>query len=176
MRQKTGFTLIELLVVVAIIGLFSTIVFAFVNGARDDAYFARTKEEFHQLQIAIQLYVSDNDGNMPADVNRNLPPGLEAYLASGDWPLAPWPGSVYDWDNWTVSGTEEKIYQISVRFCPQGGPLSACDFPDETWAESFGINSSVYYCIEGPCRSHIGELCSYPGYCINCSNNESLCS
>ncbi len=166
--MKKGFTLIELLVVIAILGILSSIVLVSLNQARSSAALARTKLEFRSLTTAIELYMEDHGGVYPADVDRNLPPGLEAYLSTGNWPNAPWPGSVYDWDNWTDPNTGMPIIQISVRFCPMGGPLSACRFPDESWANNFGIDSAVYYCIEGSCRPHINEPVDYPGYCINC--------
>ena len=171
LKINKGFTLIELLMVIAILGSLSSIILVSLGNARSSAALARTKLEFRSLATAIELYTEDYGGVMPADVNRGLPPGLETYLSSGNWPNAPWPGSVYDWDNWDnpdPGHTGEKIYQISVRFCPMGGPLSACRFPSDAWANNFGINSAVYYCIEGSCRSHVSEPIGYPGYCINC--------
>jgi prepilin-type N-terminal cleavage/methylation domain-containing protein len=167
--QNRGFTLIELLIVIAIISILATVILQSVNGARKKAYSVRTLGEFKSLAIALELYKSDNNGNYPADANRSMPAGLEAYLPGNVWPTAPWPNSVYDWENWDDPNTPgEKIYQISVRFCPAGGPLSACKFPDEPWATNFGVDSAVYYCLSGKCRSHNSQPESYPGYCMNC--------
>lgn len=163
-----GFTLIELLIVIGIIGILGGIVLASVNSARDSAYFARTQKEVRSMADAIWLYQLEN-GDYPPDANRNIPPGIEQYLGSGDhWPDAPWPDSVYDWDNWEVGG--EDIFQISIRFCPQGGTIDQCNFPEEDWASDFEVNSAVYYCLEGPCRSHASEPVDYPGYCMNCGD------
>jgi len=161
--NKKGFTLIELLIVVAIIGILSSIVLINLNRARNATYLARAELEFKSLSTAIQFYTEDN-GDYPADVNRGLPPGLEVYLAGDHWPNAPWPGSVYDWDNWTDPDSGLPILQISIRFCDGG----VCHIPDEPWATDFDNNSAVYYCIEGACRSHINEPIDHPGYCINC--------
>jgi len=129
------------------------------------------------LSSAINMYAEDHDGEYPDDVNRDVPPGLGQYLAGGSndsWPDAPWPGSVYDWDNWEdPDDSSLRIYQISIRFCPVGGTIADCHFPNEEWAKNFGINSSVYYCIEGNCRSHIDEPIDYPGYCVNCNENNN---
>jgi len=170
LQRSGGFTLIELLVVIAIWGILSSVVLASLTKARSSAAFARTKLEFRSLATAIELYIEDYGGVMPADVDRNLPPGLEVYLSSGNWPNAPWPGSVYDWDNWNnpdPGHTGEKIYQISVRFCPLGHP-ELCRFPDEPWAVGFDYYSAVYYCVGGACRSHLSQPIDHPGYCINC--------
>ncbi|MDQ5893024.1 MAG: hypothetical protein QG640_34 [Patescibacteria group bacterium] len=165
-----GFTILELLIVIAILGYLSSIVLGSTSTARDKAYEARGKKELLTIYEALQLYMTDRGGRMPADVSRGLPPGLEDYLPSGDWPTAPWPGSVYDWDVWDDPSSPTDIAQISVRFCPAGGALSTCQFPNEDWAEGFGVNSAYYYCIQGACRSHIAEPVSYPGKCASCGN------
>lgn len=161
-----GFTLIELLVVVAIIGVLVMLGVYAMQRARDHAYMAAAKDELKSISQSLQLYMNDF-GYYPPDTSRNIPPGLETYLAPGLWPDAPWPGSVFDWDNWIDPATSQHIYQISIRFCPIGKP-EECRFPRDAWAKDFDIYSSVYYCIEGPCRAHIDRPIDHPGYCVNC--------
>jgi prepilin-type N-terminal cleavage/methylation domain-containing protein len=164
-----GFTLIELLVSIAIIGMLAAVVIVSLSGAREKAYYARAVTELGEVRKAVEFYQMDH-GDYPADVNRSLPPGLEQYLPGGNWPAAPWPGSVYDWDNWDDPDRPgQKIYQISIRFCAAGNPGS-CRFPPEPWAATFGVNSALYYCVSGVCRSHSSEPVSYPGKCVNCGN------
>lgn len=166
--KKQGFTLIELLIVIAIIGLLAAIIIIGINRYRENAYYSRASLETSEIQKSLSLYLQEH-GSYPADVNRDLPSGLEAYLPAGSWPDGPWPGSVYDWDNWNdPDNPGQKIYQISIRFCPIGGPLSACNFPKASWAQNFGIDSSLYYCLSGVCRAHVNQPVSYPGKCINC--------
>ncbi len=169
--KVSGFTLIELLVVISIIGILSTIVFTSLASAKKNAYNVRTKEESHSIATALELYLNDNQGKYPPDVSRSLPPGLEKYLGSGSWPAAPWPGSTYDWDNWAPGdltyAPQEQVYQISIRFCPEGQPTQ-CTFPQEPWAANFDYYSSVYYCISGPCRAHSSQPVTHPAYCLNC--------
>lgn len=161
----SGFTLVEILIVIAIIGILANLVVGEIISVREATLKTRTDAEFRQFATALEKYKTDH-GGFPDDVNRNIPPGLEAYLSTDDWPEAPWPNSVYDWDAWTING--EDVYQLSVRFCPQGGPLAECSFPDQEWAENFGVNSAYFYCFEGSCRSHSNEPADYPGYCANC--------
>lgn len=158
----------EVLVVISIIALLATFSLVYMSQVRERAYMAGAKHEFHSISQALELYVYEY-GDYPTDTVRAMPPGLEKYLG-GTWPSVIWPDSVFDWDNWTAT-SGEKIYQISIRFCPQGGSLSQCHFPSEPWASGFGVDSSVYYCVSGPCRAHINQPLNYPGYCVNCGNN-----
>ena len=166
-RLKSGFTLIEILVVVAILAILATTVAYFVGiGPLRQALFGRAKVELRNIAQATLLSVQDY-GDYPPDADRDLPPGVEKYLSGHEWPKAPWTGSVYDWDNWVDPDTGRPIYQISIRFCPYGQP-NLCEFPKEEWAKDFDYYSSVYYCIEGACRSHISQPVNHPGLCVNC--------
>jgi prepilin-type N-terminal cleavage/methylation domain-containing protein len=60
--MKKGFTLIELLVVVSIISLLSSIVLTSVNNAKARGRDARRKEDFKQMQNALELYYNQNGG------------------------------------------------------------------------------------------------------------------
>lgn len=196
-REKS-FTLIEILIVVAIIGVLASIVAVSTLRARDRAYFTRSQKEMRSMVEALNLYFLDNNYEYPCDVFRDLPMGLEQYLSSSPtWPKAPWPGSVYDYDFLAQNPSSmpdpdnpgqncpgmlsydprsEPVYQISVRFCAVGDP-SSCKFPKEAWASDFLINSSVYYCLEGPCRAHGSEPYNYPSCCIGgaCPSGARLC-
>lgn len=168
-KTNRGFTLIELLVVISIIGILAAVVITSLSSTRHSAFEARAQMEIRSFATAMQRYMA-RFGEYPPDESRNIPSGLEAYLSNDGWPDGPWPESVYDWDNWTIDGTP--VIQLSVRFCPQGGPLSACTFPTADWADNFGVNSAYFYCFQGPCRSHENEPRNYPGYCVNCACRE----
>jgi len=168
LRFSKSFTILELLVVIAILGLLSSIFILSYPAIVEKAYLARTIQETDAIVRGIQLYTTEHYGEYPDDINRDIPPEVEEFIAAEDyWPRAPWPDSVYDWDNWTDPSTEEKIYQLSIRFCEYNNPDN-CNFPDTAWAEDFDYYSAAYYCIEGPCRSHINKPLDHPGYCLNC--------
>jgi type II secretion system protein G len=170
-RLKRGFTLLELLLVISIIGLLATILLPALQASKNKAYQSRARSELNSIRTALELYQSDHGGSYPSDVSRGLPAGVEIYLNPGQWPAAPWPGSEYDWDNWTPSDLDyppfTQTYQISIRFCPNGQPTQ-CKFPNEPWAANFDYYSSAYYCISGSCRAHADQPTTHPAYCVNC--------
>lgn len=163
-----GFTIVELLIVIVVIAVLAAIVIITFNGVSNRAYVGRTQSELGSMGKAIQLFQANN-GRYPADVSRGIPAEITPYIngSADNWPNAPWPGSVYDYDNYIGSDGLE-VSQISVRFCPEGGPLSACKFPRESWASGFGVDSSAYWCVVGKCRAHPSQADTYPGYCMNC--------
>ena len=115
-KTKKGFTLIELLVVISIISLLSSVVLSSLNSARAKARDARRVTTVKQLQVALALYASDNNGRYPSTgggfyddyiggsptpysnlmttelVNKGyLPLVLHEYTyPNNNWPLAIW--------------------------------------------------------------------------------------
>lgn len=188
MKFEKGFTLIELLVVIGVIGILGSGILILIKSAYLKAYQAKSKAELKSIAQAIHLYMTDNNFNYPADVSRDLPSGLEEYLSSKpNWPKAPWPDSVFDWDYWDSNADNPdagtlsfpptgRVYQISVRFCPLNNP-SACHFPEEEWASNFDYYSSAYWCLEGSCRAHGSMPFDHPGCCLggNCPAGAERC-
>jgi len=176
--RNRSFSIIELLVVIAIISILSALILVSFHNVKTKACNVRAMGEVRAISQALELYFMDNNYKYPCDVNRDLPPGLEKYLSTNpEWPKAPWPGSVYDWDYWAPSGfdsgcagslshepKDKPVYQISVRFCDING--DNCNFPKEKWAEGFDSKSSVYWCLEGPCRAHGSYPYDHPGCCM----------
>ena len=64
MKTK-GFTLIELLVVIVIIGILVAIALPNFIKIKDKAKEAEVKQNLHAIQLAIERYATDNDGNYP---------------------------------------------------------------------------------------------------------------
>lgn len=167
LSQRHGFTLIELLVVVAIIGLLAVVVLIAINPGKrfDEFYFSKSQEQLSLLARITDAYALTH-GQYPPDVERNVPTDLLTDLRGDDWPTAPWPGSVFDWDNKILSNGDE-YRQYSIRFCSISG--EDCQYPKYyEWAKDFDHQSAVYWCMEGPCRSHPDRPQSHPGYCVNC--------
>lgn len=187
MKKTRGFTLIELLVVISILGLLSSIVLVSVQRAKRKAYYTRGELEAREIGTAMELYALDNNERYPCDIGRSLPPGLEKYLStSPDWPKAPWPGSVYDWDYWSSSDpgcagsltyppNSEPVYQLSIRFCD---PSCVCNYPYESWASGFDCQSSIYWCVSGLCRAHGNAEYDHPGCCFGgkCPIDQPRCA
>lgn len=171
-KKRKGFTLVEMLIVIGIITLLSPIVIVSFQKAFDKTYETRALAELRSFESALYIYLIDNE-EFPEDVDRDLPVDIKDYLSPGNWPKAPWPGSVYDWDNWEPddlihSPNDKRVVQISIRFCPIGGPITKCNFPKQEWANNFDVDSGFFYCIQGACRSHSARPLDYPGYCVNC--------
>ena len=164
-----GFTIVELLIVIVIIAILAVIVITTYRGITNRAYYDRSRSEMASIAKAIIAFSIDN-GRYPVDVNRGLPAEISTYLQSNNssaWPDAPWPYSVYDYDDFMGSDGQE-VVQMSVRFCPAGGAITDCHFPNESWAAGFDVDSSAYWCVTGKCKSHPTQPDTYPGYCINC--------
>jgi len=68
--KRAAFTLLELLVVVAIIGVLAGLLVPVLSKARAAAKTTHCLGNLRQLSLAIQMYVDDNGGRLPALQNR----------------------------------------------------------------------------------------------------------
>ena len=92
-HKERGFTLIELLVVIAIIGLLSSVILASLNGARKKGRDARRSADLKEVQLALELYYSNN-GQYPILTTVNttqsgFASALAALTSDGDIPTIP---------------------------------------------------------------------------------------
>lgn len=87
-----GFTLIELLVVIAIIGILSALLLPALGRAKRKAHSAACISQLHQMGLAMELYIQDNDHRLPVcarmpNLNTNRTPitaALAPHLPSRD--------------------------------------------------------------------------------------------
>ncbi len=94
-QEHKGFTLIELLVVIAIIGLLSSVVLASLNSARARGRDARRISDLQQVQFALELYASSNNGKYPITSAAD-PDGIYYSQCSGNHTLTGSTGYVPD--------------------------------------------------------------------------------
>jgi prepilin-type N-terminal cleavage/methylation domain-containing protein len=77
-KHSAAFTLIELLVVIAIIALLASLLLPALGRAKRSARSAACLSNLHQIGLALELYVQENNDRLPAcaqlpSVNTNVP-------------------------------------------------------------------------------------------------------
>jgi prepilin-type N-terminal cleavage/methylation domain-containing protein len=76
---KTGFTLIELLTVIGIIAVLASMMLPALKSSKEQAYRAVCLNNFHQIAIAIRLYVDENESRFPMRSVYEQIPGTHTY-------------------------------------------------------------------------------------------------
>jgi prepilin-type N-terminal cleavage/methylation domain-containing protein len=132
-RDAKGFTLIELLVVISIIGLLSSVVLASLSQARMKARDARRMSDIHEIDNAIQLYISEN-GHAPIlygsdDCMIDGGEGLGTCIARSGSGGSGAP-------NWTAFKNELAPYLSNIPLDPKN-KVSRPDDPETYGAEDF---------------------------------------
>lgn len=119
-RENKGFTLIELLVVIAIIGVLASTVLASLNTARTKARDARRIADLHQIGLALEFYIDQNN-TYPGD------PTTYFWISDNNYPGAgPWPPC-----STTTGGLKSWLASVCTFNDPLGYPY-AYTFIDST--------------------------------------------
>lgn len=182
-----GFTLVELLIVISVLGMLTALVVTTMGRSKERSYFTKAKVELSIFGNATKLYTNKYNDYPPDTVDAGIPSEIKEFIHGSnineDWPKAPWPGSLYDYEAWDVDRDGNKdTYQVSIRFCtyteylqPNGEALCISRKPNEPWAEQFNSNNNaVYYCLKGYCRANEESPLNTPAYCINCPQNKGI--
>lgn len=177
---KRAFTLIELLIVIALIAVLAFLSVISLYRVREKAKLSRVEADLATVAKAVNQYADDNNYTYPPDTVRSVPPGLEKYLQGGTWPTSAWSNGTFDWDNLVYDYHSQSVANTPVKYQPNVGksylaityhlcglndPQSACS--DPVLFPQFVQDSSIFYCINGPCIPHQSEPDIY-GYCVNC--------
>jgi prepilin-type N-terminal cleavage/methylation domain-containing protein len=186
LKRFEGFTIVELTVVIVILGILAGLTYSVaVPRYRERTFYTRMTSEMNTMGNGMTLYVAKYN-DYPPDVSRDVPGALKEFLQGqylDSWPDAPYPNSVYDYDNWPPdSNGPQQTYQISMRMC-NAGDDAGCKANAQKYLSShvsasvlnnWDSYSSVYYCFKGSCRSHQDKPMNHPGYCINCGNKSQI--
>jgi prepilin-type N-terminal cleavage/methylation domain-containing protein/prepilin-type processing-associated H-X9-DG protein len=140
-----AFTLIELLVVIAIIGILAALLLPVLGRAKESARSAACLNNLHQVGVALQLYVDENNNRMPVMYDAlistnavsvtNLTATIDVVLTnhlgspnvlqcpSDDQALFERTGSSYSWNTFINGQPADQLKVLTLDFQPHEVPL-----------------------------------------------------
>ena len=185
LQAKTGraFTLVELLVVIAIIALLAALLLPTFGRAKESGRATACLSNLHQIGIALQIYVSENNNKLPvmydvstdpvaaatntsACINRVLAPQLgntNVLRCQSDLPQANGKsifeitGSSYSWNFLLNSEDADHLTAMNIYFEPHEIPVV---FDKEDFHKARGPDKAVNYLYAD---GHIKNLLAIEG-------------
>ena len=173
-----AFTLVELLVVIAIIALLAALALPTFGRAKESARGTACLSNLHQVGIALQIYVSENNNKLP--VMRDVPtdpaaaatntfPAINKVLAAllGNTNVLRCPsdlqqlfettGSSYSWNNLLNGEDADHLVVFGLHFDPHEIPVV---FDKDDFHKARGPNKAVNYLYAD---GHIKNLLTLSG-------------
>jgi prepilin-type N-terminal cleavage/methylation domain-containing protein len=141
--MKRGFTLIELLLVIAILAILAGILLPVLNRTKEAARSAACLSNLHQIGIALQIYVADDQNRLPVAFDRSTNsaapsngPAINQVLAvqtanSSNIFMCPadrkrlfeLTGSSYSWNSLLNGQDADRLQVFGMAFNPHQIPL-----------------------------------------------------
>ena len=113
-NNRKGFTLLELLTVISIVGMLSVVGFSNIFRQTKKSYDAKRKTDIHELQVALELYFTDNQKypvSLPAKgLPLTSPDGQTIYLSR--MPADPLTRDPYLYTYWATPAATPATYII----------------------------------------------------------------
>ncbi len=81
-RTRRAFTLTEILVAISIVGVLASIVLSTASRVRTEGYRVKCASNLRQINIAMQAYCAEHDGQLPARCEAGSPP-FTTEMATG---------------------------------------------------------------------------------------------
>lgn len=103
-RVNRGFTLVEILIVVVILGILAAVVVPQFTNASQQAAQSQTVTQLQSLRSQVELYRSQNNGDLPTVIAGAGDPGWAELLAPGYLRGAP--------QNQWVAGVNNKVVAL----------------------------------------------------------------
>lgn len=145
-KRDKGFTIIEVLIVLAIAGLILLIVFLAVPALQRNAHNTSRKNDVANLLGAMNEYVNNNDGTLPADQS-SLGSGTTATVGTGSTNTANAKLGLYDAaDASIVSSVPGTFPDVNHVVIIKG---AVCSGTSATTTGASNRNYSAEYTLEG---------------------------